>query len=89
MLLLLASYTFYGLWNWRCLPLLFATSLVAYGAGIYFKKHNDEGNLIIGKTTRWWISCVSIVFCLGILGYFKYANFFLQSINDIVGGGKI
>lgn len=88
MLLLLASYTFYGLWNWRCLPLLFATSLVAYGAGIYFKKHNDEGNLIIGKTTRWWISCVSIVFCLGILGYFKYANFFLQSINDIVGGAR-
>lgn len=88
MLLLLASYTFYGLWDWRCLPLLLATSLVAYGAGIYFKKHHDEEYLIIGKTTRWWISCVSIFFCIGILGYFKYANFFLQSINDIVGGAR-
>ena len=28
---------------------------------------------------------MSIVFCLSILGYFKYSNFFLQSVNDIVG----
>lgn len=84
-LLLLVSYIFYGLWDWRCLPLLLATSLVAYGAGLYFSLHQSEEKKTMGKPTRWWVSCFSIVFCLVILGYFKYANFFLQSINDIMG----
>lgn len=42
----------------------------------------------MGKSNRWWVSCGAIVFCLGVLGYFKYANFFLQSVNDIMGGAR-
>ena len=87
-LLLLVSYVFYGLWDWRCLPLLLATSLVAYGAGLFFKKSPTVEEETMGMTTRWWVSCGAIVFCLGILGYFKYANFFLQSVNDLLGAEK-
>lgn len=86
-LLLVASYVFYGLWDWRCLALLFATSMVAYSAGLYFKKERNEQKSFLGKTSRWWVSFGSIVFSLAILGYFKYANFFLLSINDLTGRG--
>lgn len=87
-LLLLASYLFYGLWDWRCLPLLFITSIVAYGAGMYFKNHQEKEKKIMNRTVNWWVSCCAIVFCLGVLGYFKYANFFLQSVNDVIGGAR-
>lgn len=86
-LLLIASYVFYGLWDWRCLALLFATSMVAYGAGLYFKKERNDQKTFLGKTSRWWVSFGSIVFSLAILGYFKYANFFLLSIIDLTGCG--
>lgn len=85
--LLIASYLFYGLYDWRCVPLLLATSLVAYGAGMYFR-HDNNGKLLLGRSSRWWVSTGAIFISLVILGYFKYANFFLQSINDITGGGK-
>lgn len=86
-LLLLASYVFYGLWDWRCLFLLFATSIVAYGAGVYFKKNPEPTKSFLHKSTRWWVSCGAVAFSLTVLGYFKYANFFLQSISDLSGGG--
>lgn len=84
-LLLLASYVFYGLWDWRCLFLLFATSIVAYGAGVYFKKNPEPTKSFLHKSTRWWVSCGAVAFSLAVLGYFKYANFFLQSISDLSG----
>lgn len=84
-LLLLASYAFYGMWDWRCLILLFATSMVAYGAGVYFKRNPNTKKLFLKKDARWWVSFGSVFFSLAILGYFKYANFFLQSVNDLAG----
>ena len=86
-LLLVASYVFYGLWDWRCLVLLFATSIVAYGAGVYFKKVPDREKTFLRKSAHWWVSFASVTFSLAILGYFKYANFFLLSISDLTGGG--
>lgn len=88
-LLLLASYVFYGLWDWRCLFLLFATSMVAFGAGMYFKRVPETEKTFLQKSSRWWVSFGSIVFSLGVLAYFKYTNFFLQSISELsMGGGK-
>lgn len=84
-LLLVASYVFYGLWDWRCLALLFATSIVAYGSGLYFKKESNDQKSLLGKTSRWWVSFGAIVFSLAILVYFKYTNFFLQSVNSLMG----
>ena len=73
------------MWDWRCLPLLFATSIVAYGVGIYSMSHQEREIQVFGKSSRWWVSCGAIVFCLCILCYFKYANFFIRSVNDLVG----
>ena len=69
------------------MPLLFATSLVAYGAGIYFKRTVWSENVLLHKSSRWLVSCGAIVFSLGILGFFKYYNFFLQSISNLTGNG--
>ena len=85
MVLLLASYVFYGLYDWRCVPLLLATSLVAYGTGLILLCHNNN-IYIFGKHLRWWACLGSVVFSLAILAYFKYANFFLQSFSDLSGG---
>lgn len=84
-LLLIVSYVFYGLWDWRFVPLLLATSLVAYYAGIYIKYNLDSDKTFMHKTLRWWICCGAVVFSLGVLGYFKYVNFFILSINDLFG----
>ena len=84
-LLLLASYAFYGMWDWHCLILLFAVSMVAYGAGVYFKRNTDTKKLFLQKNSRWWVSFGAVFFSLAVLGYFKYANFFLQSISDLTG----
>jgi len=61
---------------------------VSFFAGLYFKNNVIEEKTFMGKTSRWWVSCIAIVICLGILGYFKYANFFLQSVNDILGENR-
>ena len=87
-LLLIASYVFYGLWEWRCLILLFIVSIVAHGAGLYFKKAQVTERYFLHHDSRWWVSFGAIVCCLGILCYFKYTNFFLQSINSLTNWGE-
>lgn len=65
MILLIASYIFYGWWDWRfCFLILFVT-LIAYFAGLY---HQNKAVLI---------SAICIV--LVVLGIFKYYNFFVES----------
>lgn len=80
--LLVASYIFYGLYDWKFVPLLLATSLVAYGAGLS-SRHGQTDKTILCKPINWWACFGSIVFSLVILGYFKYANFFLRSVSDV------
>ena len=84
--LLIASYIFYGLYDWRCVPLLLATSVVAYLSGLFFLLAKNE-KTVLGKSVKWWVNFGAIVFCLAILGYFKYANFFLEGISDLMGRG--
>lgn len=75
-LLLLASYVFYGWWDWRFLSLIALSTIIDYTAGsrIYESKE-------VSVKKRWlW---VSIVFNLGMLGFFKYYNFFIDSWIDL------
>lgn len=65
--LLLASYFFYGWWDWRfCFLLLFVTA-VSYVTALYSQKK--------------WIYFAGIVVPLFVLGLFKYFNFFLESFG--------
>jgi D-alanyl-lipoteichoic acid acyltransferase DltB (MBOAT superfamily) len=75
--LLIASYFFYGSWNWRFLLLLFASALVDYTVGLQIARSDRE------RTRRAWLA-VSIAFNLSVLAYFKYLNFFLASATALV-----
>jgi alginate O-acetyltransferase complex protein AlgI len=77
MLVLVASYFFYGLWDWRFLFLIFASTLVDYLVGIAIDNNNE--NLKRKKAWLW----VSVIFNIGLLGFFKYYNFFADSFIDM------
>lgn len=74
--LLIASYYFYGYWNWRFLPLIFFMTGINYFAG---KKIHDSD--IKQVQQRWLV--VSVVASLWVLGVFKYYNFFIDSLHTI------
>jgi len=86
--LLLASYVFYGWWDWRFLSLIIISSLQDYFIGKCLHKLNqkettDETILkeIIRKKKIWlW---VSVVVNIGFLGFFKYFNFFADSLAEL------
>ncbi|MEM7656445.1 MAG: MBOAT family protein, partial [Bacteroidota bacterium] len=70
-LLLFASYVFYGWWDWRFLGLIILSSAVDYRVGIALDR--AEG----AARKRWlWLS---VLVNLGVLGFFKYYNFFIDS----------
>lgn len=74
-LLLVASYYFYGCWDERFLILILASTLVDYFAALKLVKARREG---MEKSARLWLA-VSILVNLGILGTFKYFNFFTEN----------
>lgn len=71
-LIVVASYVFYGWWDWRFLSLIFFSTLVDYFVGRKFAQEND-------RTKRIALLWVSILVNLGFLGFFKYYNFFLDN----------
>lgn len=77
--LVLASYVFYGWWDWRFLFLIFASSLVDYVVGLCLGKA-AEGQ----KKQRGFLLGTSLVVNLGLLGVFKYYNFFAESLAEAV-----
>jgi len=74
-LLLVASYVFYGWWDWRFLSLIIFSSFVDYFIGIAMSKSNDHNK-------RKLFLFGSIVVNIGFLGFFKYYNFFVDSFVD-------
>lgn len=72
LLLLAASYFFYGWWDWRFLSLIIFSSVVDYFIGRTMSNEED-------KSRRKLLLWVSIFVNLGFLGFFKYCNFFAES----------
>ncbi|MGE5318168.1 MAG: MBOAT family O-acyltransferase [Chloroflexota bacterium] len=83
-LILIASYIFYGWWDYRFLSLLFFSTIVDYTVGLLLKNQENQ-------TKRKWLLSISIVSNLGLLGFFKYYNFFLDSFAEAFTffGGEI
>ena len=79
LLIVAASYLFYGWWDWRFLSLIFFSTVVDYSIGIALKDQQSDfkRNLLL------W---TSILVNLGFLGVFKYYNFFLHSLYDLNPG---
>lgn len=74
-ILLIASYFFYGYADWKMLALLFVSTTVFYFLGLKIGKSNDDNNEI--KATIYKI--VGVVLGIGLLIFFKYLNFFIES----------
>ena len=87
LLLLIASYVFYGWWDWRFLSLIAFSTLVDFAVGIQIAKANareipiEADDSVRSRTAKRWLG-VSLVVNLGLLGYFKYANFFIENWID-------
>jgi alginate O-acetyltransferase complex protein AlgI len=75
--LLIASYIFYGWWDWRFLFLLFSISLFNYSVGIRIGADGPE------KRKKVWL-VTGLIINLSVLGVFKYYNFFIDSFIDLV-----
>ena len=75
LLILVASYIFYGWWDWRFVILIVITSLSSFISGLAIKHY--EGNRSAQKA----VSAANIILNLGILAVFKYFNFFIESLD--------
>ena len=76
-LLLVASYVFYGAWDWRFLGLIWLSTLIDYSVGLGLGRTEDP-------RSRRRLLTVSIVANLSLLGAFKYAGFFSRSFSDLM-----
>lgn len=82
MLVVTASYIFYGWWNQTFLLLIAFTTLCSYLSGIAIERSRNRDN---NKTSwggidlDWWIAAANILANLLILGVYKYFNFFADS----------
>jgi alginate O-acetyltransferase complex protein AlgI len=75
-LLVVASYYFYAQWDWRFCFLLALSSALSYAAGWLIAANADRARqrLILG---------VAVALHLGLLGVFKYFDFFVGSANEL------
>lgn len=75
LIILAGSYFFYGWWDKRFLLLIILSTVVDFIAGI---KVESSTSTVVRKRYLW----LSVIFNLGMLGFFKYYNFFVQSFVD-------
>ncbi len=74
--LLVASYIFYGWWDWRFLGLILITSATTFLTGLGIKEDHS-------RRSKAWLT-LNLIINLGILATFKYCNFFKDSFADIL-----
>src|SRR5262245_25084268 len=76
--ILLASYVFYAWWDWRFVFLLAASTVVNHVLAVAIHRARDI-------RARKGLLTLAVAFDLGFLGYFKYANFFLSTTDNLAG----
>lgn len=76
-MLLLASYVFYGAWDWRFLGLILFSTIVDYLVGL---RMGATTSLARRRQLLW----ISIGVNLGMLGVFKYLGFFVESFSALL-----
>ena len=76
--LLVASYVFYGWWDWRFLILIMVTSLSSFLCGRWIGRCHQ------GDVKARWLLAGNIILNLGILAVFKYYDFFVQSLSELL-----
>ena len=69
---IVASYVFYGWWNWRLLGLIVFTSFLGWGGGMLTDR--------VDRKRAKWLAGLNVAINLGILAVFKYYNFFAENL---------
>lgn len=76
-LLLIASYVFYSFWDWRFSFLLLFSTLLDFYSGLKIYQATTK------QRKKVWL-IISICINLGVLVFFKYYIFFVQSLDDVL-----
>ena len=74
LLIVIASYVFYGWWDYRFLALIVFSTLIDYIIGLEIWKARDKKQRL-----KFYLLLVSIFVNVGFLGFFKYYNFFVEN----------
>ncbi len=77
-LIFVAGLVFYGWWDWRFALLLLATTGIDYYVGLALERETRQAQ------RRAWL-LLSLISNLGVLGFFKYFNFFADSFVRVSG----
>ena len=78
LLIVVASYVFYGWWDWRFLILIAITTVLSFLSGIGIEKAPTQR----GKKA---VMIANVVVNLGILGVYKYYDFFAREFAEFIG----
>lgn len=82
--LTLASYAFYGWWDYRFCVLILASTLLDFVCGLKIARAHTEGAQAVNALhlrRKFWLAA-SVTGNLAALGFFKYYNFFAESVHD-------
>jgi D-alanyl-lipoteichoic acid acyltransferase DltB (MBOAT superfamily) len=79
--IVVASLVFYGWWNVYYAPLLAFSILVNFALGSSIDRLKEQGRPGAAKA----VLVLGITFNLGVLGFFKYADFFIENVNELFG----
>jgi alginate O-acetyltransferase complex protein AlgI len=77
-ILLLASWIFYGAWDWRFVSLLIASAAINWGIA-----QRVHARAQAGQSVQPWLG-IGVAANLGILGFFKYFGFFLEELAPLL-----
>lgn len=81
--IVVASYLFYGWWDWKFLLLIGFTSLCSWVSGIFILKIREKSfNSEKEKKLSVTVTALNIILNLTILGFFKYYNFFVENFIE-------
>lgn len=80
----MASYVFYGWWDWRFLLLIAFTSLCSYASGLLIHRSRMVRDGLLAISGKGWL-WFNIAINLGILGVFKYYDFFVSEFGALFG----
>ena len=83
--IVIVSYVFYGWWDWRFLFLIAFTTGCSYFCGLVIKRNLDRGKDNLARC----YSIGNVVVNLAILGVFKYYNFFVDNLSDLLAAFSI
>ena len=83
--LIVASLAFYAWWDWRFLPLILFSMLFNFSLARLMQRRVRDGGASATRPRR--LLALGIAVNLGLLGYFKYRNFFVDTASVALGAG--